>query len=123
MRADKRNRLEKAGWKVGSAREFLELTDAEAAVIDIRISLARELKRYRLRQNYSQAMAARIVGSSQSRVARMEAGDPSVSLDLLVRALLALGSTTSEVGRVIARAASHRSGLFNKRLRLASAAK
>ena len=41
------------------------------------------------------------LGSSQSRVAKMEAADPSVSLDLLVRGLLATGASPRDIGRVL----------------------
>ena len=106
MRNDKRERLERAGWKVGDARDFLGLSETEAALVEVRVSLARELKRRRLRKRLSQAALARRIGSSQSRVARMEAGHPSVSLDLLIRSLFTAGSTSSNIGRVIAKAGS-----------------
>jgi DNA-binding XRE family transcriptional regulator len=105
MKRDKREKLERAGWKVGSMQEFLDLTDAETAVVEVRVSLARELRSRRRRQKISQSTLAKRLGSSQSRVAKMEAGDPSVSLDLLIRSLLRIGSTTEEIGRTIARAA------------------
>ena len=106
MRNDKREKLERAGWRVGDARDFLGLSETEAALVEVRVSLARELRRRRLRKSLSQAALARRIGSSQSRVARMEAGHPSVSLDLLIRSLLTAGSTSSDIGRVIARAGS-----------------
>jgi len=106
MRSDKRDKLERAGWKVGDTKEFLGLTEAEAALIDVRVSLARELKRRRLERNLSQAALARRLRSSQSRVAKMEAGDPSVTIDLLLRSLFTAGSTSSDIGRVIAKARS-----------------
>jgi ribosome-binding protein aMBF1 (putative translation factor) len=104
MKTEKRRRLSRAGWKVGDTQEFLELSDAEMALIDVRVSLARELRRRRRLGGISQATLAERVGSSQSRVAKMEAGDPSVSIDLLVRTLLSIGSSAREIGRVIARA-------------------
>ena len=103
MKPDRKRRLEKAGWKFGSAQDFLGLTDAEAAIVDMRVSLARELRRHRLAHRASQVALAKVVGSSQSRVARMEAGHSSVSLDLLVRALLSSGSTPAAIGRAIAK--------------------
>ena len=106
MKADKRNRLEKAGWKVGTTQEFLNLSDAESALIEVRVALAQQLRACRAAQKHSQAQLARLVGSSQSRVARMEAGDPSVSLDLLVRALTKCGVTVAEIGRAIVKGAS-----------------
>lgn len=103
MRTDKKRKLERAGWKVGDAKDFLGLTKAEAALVDVRVSLARELRRRRLSKSLSQEALARRIGSSQSRVARMEAGHPSVSLDLLIRSLFTAGSTRSDIGRVIAK--------------------
>ena len=108
MRKEKQEKLERAGWKVGGAKEFLGLTDADMAVIDMRVSLARQLRRRRLARNMSQATLARRIGSSQSRVAKMEAGDPSVSLDLLIRCLLISGLTGRAIGAAIAEAAAHK---------------
>lgn len=104
MRKEKRSRLEKAGWKVGDTQEFLDLTDAEMTIIDMRVSLAKELRQQRLQRKISQASFAKRIGSSQSRVAKMEAGDSSVSIDLLIRSLVNSGSTTTEIGHVIANA-------------------
>ncbi len=104
MRKAKRKRLERAGWKVGDAKDFLGLSDADTAVIDLRVSLAAELRRWRVARNLSQAALAKRIGSSQSRVAKMEAGDPSVSLDLLIRSLLTSGSTNEDIAEVIAKA-------------------
>ncbi|MFW6089571.1 MAG: helix-turn-helix domain-containing protein [Gemmatimonadota bacterium] len=104
MKVSKRERLEKAGWKVGDTQEFLELSDAEMALVDVRVSLARDLRRRRKEKKISQATLAKRIGSSQSRVAKMEAGDPSVTIDLLMRTLLNTGSTLAEIARVIAKA-------------------
>ena len=104
MKKGKKERLERSGWVVGGTQEFLCLSDAEMALIDVRVSLAKALRRRRQRMKISQAAFARRVGSSQSRVAKMEAGDPSVSIDLLVRSLITSGSTAEEIGQVIAAA-------------------
>jgi len=104
MKANKRERVEKAGWKVGDAQEFLELSDTEAALVEVRVSLARDLRRRRKEKKISQATLANRIGSSQSRVAKMEAGDPSVTIDLLMKTLLSTGSTPAEIARVIAEA-------------------
>jgi len=98
----KRKRLEAAGWKIGSAREFLELTDQEEAYIELRLKLADALKRQRVSRNLTQGDLAKAMSSSQSRVAKMEAGDASVSLDLLVRSLLAMGTTNTDLAKIIA---------------------
>ncbi len=101
MREDKKRRLEAKGWKVGSAKEFLRLSDEESAYIDLKIRLADGLRDRRQRNRLSQVQLARMLRSSQSRIAKMEAGDPSVSLDLLIRSLLALGTSDRELSRII----------------------
>jgi len=105
MRRAKKTRLESRGWRVGDAAEFLELSPEEAAFVEVKLALAKHLRGLRHRRGWTQTDVAERIGSSQSRVARMEAADASVTLDLIVRSLLALGATASEVGRVIARAA------------------
>ena len=101
MREDKKRRLEAKGWKVGSAKEFLQLTDEESAYIDLKMRLADGLRDRRQRNRLSQVQLAKILRSSQSRIAKMESGDPSVSLDLLIRSLLALGTSDRELSRII----------------------
>lgn len=101
----KRKRLAAAGWRSGDAADFLGLTAEEAAYVEVKLALARHLRDLRTSISLTQADVARRLGSSQSRVAKMEAADASVSLDLLVRGLLALGATPDEIGRVIALAA------------------
>jgi DNA-binding XRE family transcriptional regulator len=98
----KRVRLEEAGWKVGSAAEFLELSDDEAAFVEMKLGLAQALRERRTRQGLTQVALAKRIGSSQSRVAKMEASDPAVSVDLLLRALLATGATPKEIAAAIA---------------------
>jgi hypothetical protein len=102
MKTGKRKALERAGWHVGDARDFLDLSDVEATLIEVRLALATELRARRRARKISQAVLAQRVGSSQSRVAKMEAADRSVSIDLLMRCLLALGSTRRDIGRAIA---------------------
>jgi len=101
----KKDRLAAAGWRSGDAADFLELTDEEAAFVELKLALADYLRELRTQNSWTQLQVARRLGSSQSRVAKMEAADASVSLDLLIRSLLALGASRSEVGRVIAKAA------------------
>ncbi|TVP65972.1 MAG: XRE family transcriptional regulator [Nodularia sp. (in: Bacteria)] len=98
----KRPRLEAAGWRVGDAADFLELLPEEVAFMEIKLSLSRHLKELRLKNQLSQANLAKRINSSQSRVAKMEAGDPSVSLDLMVRTILAVGGTREDVAIAIA---------------------
>lgn len=106
MNKAKREKLEKAGWKVGDTKNFLGLSDAEMAIINVRVALARELKKQRRNRKVSQERFATLIGSSQSRVAKMEAGDRSVSLELLMRALLVLGASTKQICGVISRVAA-----------------
>jgi DNA-binding XRE family transcriptional regulator len=103
MRESKRKRLQAKGWKVGTAKQFLQLSDEDDAYIELRLKLAEGLKARRVGQGLTQVQLAKAVRSSQSRVAKMEAGDPTVSLDLLVRSLLALGTTNRELAQMIAR--------------------
>ncbi len=103
MRKGKQKRLQEEGWRVGSVEEFLALTPEEAAYIELKLRLAESLAARRKRQRLSQVRAARLLGTSQSRLSKMEAGDPSVSLDLLIRSNLALGATKKEIARAIAR--------------------
>src|SRR5215510_1454118 len=101
MRAKKKHQLEAQGWHVGSVDEFLGLSAAEVAYIELKLALSASLKQCRQRQQLTQVELAKRLQSNQSRVAKMEAGDPSVSLDLLIRSLLALGLTTTDLARVI----------------------
>ena len=101
MKRNKRARLESRGWRIGSAEEFLGLSDEEAAFIEMKLALSAKLKQRRERKRMTQAELAKLVRSSQSRVAKMEAGDPTVSMDLLVKSLLALGVSKKELGRSI----------------------
>lgn len=103
MKKSRREALEKRGWRVGSVAEFLDLDAGESALIELKLTLSRNLKERRTRQGLTQVQLARHLHSSQSRVAKMEAGDASVSVDLLFRSLFALGATPKDVGRVLAR--------------------
>lgn len=101
MNDDKRKKLKEKGWAIGSAGDFLNLTAEEAAYIELKLSLSRALKQARLRKKLSQNELAKRLHSSQSRVAKMEAGDKTVSVDLLVRSLLELGSKPKDIARHI----------------------
>lgn len=102
MRKAKQKRLESKGWTVSNADEFLDLSPEESAYIEMKLELADSLRKRRQRRKLTQVQLARMVKSSQSRVAKMEAGDPSVSIDLLVRSLLALGASKRDVAKIIA---------------------
>ena len=101
MDPEKRKRLEEAGWQVGSVQDFLGLTDEEVMYIELRILLADALKARREAAKLSQKAFAKAMKSSQSRIAKAEANDPTVSVDLLVRSLIALGANLAEIGRIL----------------------
>ncbi len=101
MKSRKKARLEAAGWAVSTAKEFLRLSKDEAEFVEMKLALAQSLRHRRAARKLSQAQFAKLLGSSQSRVAKMEAADPTVSLDLLVRSLLATGATRRDLARTI----------------------
>lgn len=101
MDVKKQKKLKAAGWKIGSVKDFLELSPEEAAIIEMKFSLSQELKRRRIALGVSQAALAKKIGSSQSRIAKAEANDPSISIDLQIRALLAAGASRSDLAKVL----------------------
>ena len=105
MRASKQKKLEAQGWKVGSASDFLELTPEEEAYIELKLALCSSLKKIRTKKHLSQTDVAKMIKSSQSRVAKMEAGDPSVSLDLVIKSLLSVGATNKDLVKAVSSAA------------------
>lgn len=101
MKATKRKKLEAKGWKVGSAGDFLSLSPEEISYVELKLALSTSLKERRAKEKLSQVEVAKIVKTSQSRVAKMEAGDPSVSIDLLIKSLLALGASPKDLAKAI----------------------
>ena len=101
MNKAKEKKLLKKGWKIGSAKEFLGLSEEESSYIELKVKLSTNLRKLRTEQNLTQVELAKILRSSQSRVAKIETGDPSVSLDLIIRSLLALGTSQKEIARAI----------------------
>lgn len=108
MDKSKKEKLKSKGWKIGSAQDFLGLSDEEIAYIELKLALSRSLKERRQKKKMKQLDLARLLKSSQSRVAKMEAGDPSVSIDLLVRGLFVLGATRKDVAKSFSASASLR---------------
>jgi predicted transcriptional regulator len=102
MKQVRKRQLESKGYRVGDTQEFLCLTDEESAYIETKVLLAKSLRKLRKSKRISQTEMAKLLGSSQSRVAKMEAGDPSVSTDLLFKGMFALGATRKDIGRVLA---------------------
>ena len=101
MKKGKRARLEAHGWRVGNAADFLELSAEESALVETKLALSESVRERRSKQGLSQAELAKRLKSSQSRVAKIEAADPGVSTDLLLRALFALGATRNDVASAI----------------------
>ncbi|EAQ81841.1 hypothetical protein DSM3645_16855 [Blastopirellula marina DSM 3645] len=101
MKDAKREKLERAGWKVGDASDLLELREDEEMIIEMRVALAAKVRELRQRRKLTQVQLARLVGSSQSRIAKLETADKSVSMELLVRSLASLGASRKEIGSVI----------------------
>lgn len=97
----KRERLEAKGWKVGSVSDFLELTAEESVLVEIKLALSQNLKERRQKLMTQSELASKMI-SSQPRIAKAENGDASVSIELLIRAMLATGATPQDIGQVIA---------------------
>jgi len=106
MKTTKRKRLEQAGWRVGGVGELLGLSKEEAVLVEMKLALARRLRAVRTHRGLSQAAVAKLLGSSQSRVAKMELGDATVSIDLMVRSLLTIGASRRDIARAIAQRAA-----------------
>jgi len=101
MDSKKKKKLEAKGWVVGDTSDFLQLTAEEARYIELKLAHSESLKAERLKQQVTQVELAKMIGSSQSRVAKMESGDPAVTVDLLLKALLTLGVTKKQIAKII----------------------
>ena len=101
MKATKRKKLQEAGWAIGSASDFLELNESEKAIIAMKLALASKLKNLRKAQRLTQLDMAKLIGSSQSRVAKMEVADKSVSMELLMKSLVSMGASRVQIGKAI----------------------
>ena len=101
---DKRKKkdLESKGYKVGSTEEFLGLSTDESEYIELKLALSQALAKRRKQKNMTQTQLAKMLKSSQSRVAKIEKGDPSVSVDLLIKSLLAMGANKKSIAKAIA---------------------
>lgn len=106
MKKAKRARLEAGGWRLGTVAEFLGLSHEEAALVETKVALSQALRRKRAALGLTQHQLARRLNSSQSRVAKMEAADRSVSVDLLLKGLFALGASPGDIGRTLRHAAA-----------------
>jgi DNA-binding XRE family transcriptional regulator len=102
MNNAKRKQLEAKGFKVGSVQEFLNLSPEEVAYIELKLALGKKLQDFRKAKRFTQTELAQRIKSSQSRVAKMESGDPSVSIDLMIRSLFALGASRKQLANIVA---------------------
>lgn len=103
MNPQKRKALEAAGFRLGDAGDFLDLTEVERAIVDVRLEFSRRIREARAAHGLTQADLAHRMKSSQSRVAKLEAAAPDVSLDLMLRGFLAAGGTLADLARVFRR--------------------
>ena len=101
MDKNKKRQLEAKGYRIGDAKDFLGLSAEESAYIEMKLALSQALVQKRKQRRLTQLELARKLNSSQSRVAKMEKGDPTVSVDLLVKALLAMGATKKSIAETI----------------------
>jgi len=101
MELKKRKKLESKGFRVGTTAGFLQLSPEEEAYIEIRLELSGLSKSQRIKRGWTQEQLARATGSSQSRIAKLEAGDPGTSLDLMIKVLLRLGISKQEIGDLL----------------------
>jgi DNA-binding XRE family transcriptional regulator len=97
----KQNKLEAKGWKVGDIDEFLGLDKAEMAIVEMKFALAKAIIEKRKKTKLTQGQMAKAIGSSQSRVAKIEHADPTVSIELMLKSLLSMGTTTKEIAKTI----------------------
>lgn len=103
MNSAMKKKLESAGWRIGSAGDFLGLSLEEIQIVEMKLALSESLRRRRRRKRLTQSQLAGLLKSSQSRIAKLEAGAPGVSLDLLFRALFATGATAADIARELRR--------------------
>lgn len=101
MESKKREKLEEKGFRIGSTADFLELTPEDEAYIDIRLDISNLVKAQRAKKEWTQEKLALAIGSSQSRIAKLEGGDPGISMDLMFRALLRLGTSKKQIGKLL----------------------
>jgi transcriptional regulator with XRE-family HTH domain len=116
MHAAKRKKLEAAGWKAGNAADFLGLSPIEEALVEMKVSLANAMRKLREANKLSQSALAKMIGSSQSRVAKMESGDSTVSIDLILKSMVTLGAQPDHIAMAITKGQLKRKAPAKKRV-------
>lgn len=101
MDDNKKAQLEEHGWVFGTVEEFLDLSPEESEYIEFKLLLSQAVRKHRLEHQLTQIAFAERIGSSQSRVAKMENGDPSVSADLLIKSLFALDVKRNDIAELL----------------------
>jgi len=101
MEKMKLKKLEAKGWKLGDIDELLGLDKAEMAIVEMKVALAKAIVDKRKKTNITQNQMAKSIKSSQSRVAKIEHADPTVSFELMLRSLLSMGTTKKEIAKAI----------------------
>jgi len=97
MDKETRARLESAGYWIGDAEDWLNLSEEERRMVELRVKVSRLVRSLRERYGLTQLQLAKKMKSSQSRVAKIEAGEADVSLDLAFRALFAAGGALADL--------------------------
>jgi hypothetical protein len=98
----KKAKLKAAGFRETTVTDFLGLTPEDEAWIEMKLALTRQLRESRKADGATQAELARRIGSAQSRVAKMEGGSADTSFDLLIKGLLAAGTSPADIGKRLA---------------------
>jgi transcriptional regulator with XRE-family HTH domain len=109
MNADRKKRLEAAGFKFGTVGELFNLSEAEELLVDVKVALAEAIRELREVRSLSQADLARLIGSGQARVSKLERSLESTSLDTLFRCMLVLGASRQDLAKTIGRSTRPRS--------------
>jgi DNA-binding XRE family transcriptional regulator len=101
MDKEKQRALEAAGFRVGTVQEFLGLTEEENKIVELRVAIGRRTRALRERRKITQQELATAIGSSQSRVAKLESADPGISLDLMFRGFFNVGGKVADLTKAL----------------------
>ena len=91
-------RLQDAGFVPTTITAFLELSPAEEAFVETKVRFTALLKQTRLERGWTQAQLAKELGTRQQMIARAERGGDSITIDFLLRALVTLNLSLTDLG-------------------------
>jgi len=114
MNADRKKRLEAAGFKFGTVGELFNLSEAEELLVEMKVALAEAIRELREVRSLSQADLARLIGSGQARVSKLERSLESTSLDTLFRCMLVLGASRQDLAKTIGRSTRPKKAIDEK---------